>query len=450
MQGEPPAGRVLIVDDTAASLRLMVDILAAAGYLSVGVDSGPAALERAAGEPFDLVLVDVVMPGMDGYAVCRALREQPATQFVPIILLTSSDAPERVRALELGADDFIRRPVERAELLARVRSLLRIKRYHDQIETQAVELARLNAELAARVAAQVEHIERLNQLRRFVAPQIAELLVSSAEPQRLARHRREIAVAACGLHGFAAFAESVEPEVVMQVLEELYATLGPVVHRFEGTVGGFSEAGLTVFFNDPLPCPDGALRAARMALAMRTELRRPAAGWRRRGHQLELCVGIDQGFATLGRLGFEGRDDYAAVGRVVSVATRLAERAEAGQILLTRRVEAEVAGQLRTTPLGELQLPGLPTPLAVVRLEAERDDERVELSAREREVAALVARGLTNRQIAERLVISARTAETHLERIFTKLDLRTRAQLAIWAVEHGLGEGDGGRGTGDG
>lgn len=370
MEEDDARATLLIIDDSPVNLRLMTGILEPAGYLTLTATSGAEALELVATHAVDLVLLDVVMPGMDGYDVCMRLREQPSTQYVPIIMLTSSDSPERLHALEIGADDFVRRPVDQPELLARVRSLLRIKRYHDRIEQQSAELERLNASLASRVLEQVGHIDRLSRLRRFVAPQVAELLVSSAEPHKIERHRREIAVVACGLAGFSAFADSVEPEVVMQVLEELYATLGPVVHRFEGTVGGLfeAEAGLTVFFNDPVPCDQSARQAARMALSMRDELSKRATTWRRRGHELELRIGIDKGFATLGSMGFEGRHDYAAVGRVVSVATRLCEHASAGQILVTRAIHVEVEPELATSSLGEVRLAGLPRALEVFSL----------------------------------------------------------------------------------
>ena len=432
---------ILIVDDTPLNLKILSGALDVQGYRVFAAESGREALQLAESHPPDIVLLDVVMPEMDGYQVCRHLRAMDATRFVPIVMFTASENPARLQALEAGADDFLSRPLNQPELLARIRSLLRIKRYHDQIEAQTAELARLNASLEARVAAQVDELERLGRLRRFLAPQLAEEIVSTSDAQLLKSHRREIAVVCCRLKDFTAFVESSEPEIVTDVLDQVYGSLGAITHEHEGTIGEFSEGGLSVFFNDPMPCEQPARRAAQTALRMHAQLENVLAYWRRRGHALEFGIGIDQGYATLGRIGFEGRYDYAAVGRVVSVAALLCERADAGQILITGRVCGELDDGMSAQRIGELELKGLPRPVLAYDLVRPKPAAPVatsELSPREREVAVLVARGATNRQIAEALVISERTAETHLERIFSKLGLRARAQLATWVVQHGL------------
>src|SRR5215210_1586217 len=223
--------------------------------------SGREALERLAAEPVDLVLLDILMPEMDGYEVCRALRADTATSFLPVVMITASGEQEKVAAIEAGADDFIAKPFDQAELLARVRSLLRIKQYHDTIEAQAAELAAWNRELEQRVQEQVDALERLGRLRRFLSPQLAELVVSSGDDSFLQSHRREITVVFCDLRGFTSFAETVEPEDVMAVLREYHAALGDLVSRFEGTLERFVGDGLMVIFNDPLPCPDAPERA---------------------------------------------------------------------------------------------------------------------------------------------------------------------------------------------
>jgi DNA-binding NarL/FixJ family response regulator len=435
-------GVVLIVDDAPLNLKVLTAALEAHGYRVVAASSGPEALALAEQQTPDIVLLDVVMPEMDGYEVCRRLRAVESTRFLPIVMFTASEDPARLQALEAGADDFLHRPLNQPELLARLRSLLRIKRYHDQVEAQAAELARLNATLAVQVDEQVDQLERLGRLRRFLAPQVAEEVISSDAASLLQSHRREIAVVCCRLQAFMRFVESAEPEIVMDVLGQVYQTLGRIAHAAEGTVGDFSDGGLSVFFNDPLPCERPAAQAALTALNMREQLQTVLAYWRRRGHTLEFGIGIDLGYATLGRIGFEGRYDYAAVGRVVSVAALLCARAEPGEILMSGRVNADVDELMTSRRVGELELTGLPRPVLAYALEHTRSQVGTvnsDLSAREREVAALVARGATNRQIAETLVISERTAETHLERIFGKLNLRARAQLATWAVEHGLG-----------
>ena len=199
-------GTLLLVDDLPQNIRLLEAVLAPRGYAIVKAESGREALEKVTAEPVDLVLLDILMPEMDGYAVCRALRADPATQYLPVVMVTASGDQEKVAAIEAGADDFITKPFDQAELVARVSSLLRIKRYHDTIEAQAAELAEWNRELERRVTEQVEQLERLGRLRRFLSPQVAELVVSSGDETFLESHRREITVVFCDLRGFTAFA----------------------------------------------------------------------------------------------------------------------------------------------------------------------------------------------------------------------------------------------------
>jgi class 3 adenylate cyclase len=271
------------------------------------------------------------MPEMDGFEVCRRLRADPGTQFLPVVMVTASGEPEKLAAIEAGADDFIAKPFDQSELVARVRSLLRIKRYHDTIEAQAAELAQWNRELEQRVAQQVDALERTGRLRRFLSPQLAELIVNSDDESRLLSHRREITVVFCDLRGFTAFSETAEPEEVMAVLAEFHGELGKLIHAFGGTLERFAGDALMMFFNDPFPIDDAPLRAVRMALAMQDRVAELILGWRKRGHELGLGIGIAVGYATMGRIGFEGRFDYGAVGSVVNLAARLCSEAGAGQ-----------------------------------------------------------------------------------------------------------------------
>jgi adenylate cyclase len=356
-------GTILVVDDLPQNVRLLEAVLAPRGYTVRGAGSGREALERVASEDVDLVLLDIVMPEMDGYAVCRALREAPDTRFLPVVMITASGDQEKVAAIEAGADDFVAKPFNQAELLARVGSLLRLKRYHDTIEAQAAELAAWNRELERRVQEQVEALERMNRLRRFLSPQIAELLLSSGDESFLQSHRREITVVFCDLRGFTSFAETGEPEDVMLVLGQFQAAAGDLVHRFEGTLERFTGDGVLIFFNDPLPCPDAPQRAVRMAVAIRGRVGRLAEEWRRHGYDLDVGFGIAQGHATLGRIGFEGRFDYAAIGSVTNLAARLCAEARAGQILISQRVHAAVEDLVTADGLGDLALRGLSRPV---------------------------------------------------------------------------------------
>jgi len=330
--------RVLVVDDQPPNIRLLEAILAPRGYDVSAASSGEEALKAIAESDVDLVLLDIVMPGMDGYEACRRIREQADTAYLPVVMVTASGDEQKVKALEAGADDFLTKPINQSELLARVASLARIKRYQDTIKRQASELAAWNRELESRVDAQVSQLERMGRLRRFLSPQLAELIIDSGDESFLESHRREIVVVFCDLRGFTRFAEASEPEEVMDVLKDYHHALGDLIFRFEGTLERFAGDGLMVFFNDPVRCEDGPLRAIRMSLAMRTRVRGLAESWARQGHDLAMGIGIAQGYATLGKIGFDSRLDYAAIGSVTNLAARLCAEAEPWQILVTERV----------------------------------------------------------------------------------------------------------------
>jgi class 3 adenylate cyclase/CheY-like chemotaxis protein len=362
---------ILIVDDTPQNIRLLDAVLSPQGYRVVAAGSGRQGLESIGSENPALVLLDIVMPDLSGLEVCRQVRRNPATRLLPVVMLTSSGDQDKASAIEAGADDFIERPVNQPELLARVRSLLRIKAYYDTIQAQAAELAAWNQTLEARVRAQVEELQRLGRLRRFLSPQVADLIVSSGDEGMLEGHRREITVVFCDLRGFTAFAETAEPEDVMGVLAEFHRELGQLVFRFEGTLEWFAGDGIMTIFNDPFPCPDPSLRAVRMALAMQSRFRELAMTWRKRGYALDLGIGIAAGYATLGKIGFEGRWEYGAVGSVVNMASRLCDEAQGGQILLGPRAYAAVEGLVLVEPVDPLTLKGFHRPVPAFNLLAE-------------------------------------------------------------------------------
>lgn len=354
--------KILAVDDTPENLRLLEAILTARGYQLVTAPSGTAGLEAVHREQPDLVLLDIVMPDLNGYDVCRRLRDDPATRFLPIVMITASGDQERVQALEAGADDFIAKPFNQLELLARVRSLLRLKEYYDTIRQQSSELAEWNRTLEGRVREQVEEIERVGRLRRFLSPQIAELVLS--QESLLQPHRREISVVFCDLRGFTAFSETAEPEESLAVLRDYHAAVGAAVFRHEGTLEHFAGDGVMVWFNDPVPQEDHALRAVRMAVDVRERMAEQLEKWQKRGHQLGFGAGIAMGHATLGRIGFEGRYDYGAVGNVTNLAQRLSAEAKPGQILVSQRVFASVESQVESQSVGDLALKGYSRPVA--------------------------------------------------------------------------------------
>jgi adenylate cyclase len=366
-------GRILVVDDTPENVRLLEAVLVPRGYEVLTATTGQEALDLVATARPDLVLLDVVMPAMDGYAVCVALRADEETAVLPVIMVTSGSGPEKTKAIEAGADDFIPKPFNHAELLTRVRSLLRIKRYHDTIKAQATELLELNRTLEERVQRQVEELERLRQLRRFLSPQLADAIVSSGDDSVLRSHRRQVAMLFADIRGWTSFVDAVEPEELMRVLGEFHDTIGRLVRRFDATVGFLEGDGVQLFFNDPIEVPDAALRAVRLGCALREEMAVLTPQWQRRGYDLGCGAGIALGYATCGEVGFEGRSDYAAIGGVTNLASRLADEAAAGQILIAQRLHAEVEGAIEAEPVGEFTLRGFQRPVVAFNVIAIRE-----------------------------------------------------------------------------
>ena len=360
---EQPA-KILVVDDVPENVRLLEAVLTPRGYDVLTASDGITALEVVESDQPDLILLDVMMPGLDGYAVCARLRAGEETAVLPVIMVTSSVGQEKTRAIQAGADDFIPKPFNHDELLTRVRSLLRIKRYHDTIKAQAIELAELNRTLEDRVETQVAELERLRGLRRFLSPQLADAIVSSGDETILDSHRRQVAICFADLRGWTRFVDAVEPEELMRVLHEFHDVVGRLVKQFDATVGFLEGDGVQLFFNDPIEIPDAPLRAVRLGCALRAEIAGLTRLWRKRGYELGLGVGIALGFATCGEVGFEGRSDYAAIGSVTNLASRLADEAAGGQILIAQRLYAEVEDRIKVEPAGEFTLQGFARPVA--------------------------------------------------------------------------------------
>jgi adenylate cyclase len=358
----PP--KLLVVDDTPKNVKLLTDILTARGYNVVTAGSGAEALSQVEAERPDLVLLDVVMPEMSGYEVCRKLRSNPATQLLPVVMVTALDpGEERVKGIEAGADDFLTKPINQAELLARVKSLIRIKELYDIVQNQAGQLADWNQSLERRVREQLEQLERLERLKRFFSPQLADLILSGGTEDPLKTHRREITVVFLDLRGFTAFAETAEPEDVMAVLHEYHAEMGKLILQHDATLERFTGDGMMIFFNDPVPVPNPAEEAVKMAAAMRHRVEELMVKWRKLDYELNFGVGIAQGYATIGAIGFEGRLDYGAIGTVTNLASRLCGEAKPGQILIPQRLLGSVEDLVDAESVGELQLKGFHRPV---------------------------------------------------------------------------------------
>jgi len=359
----PP--RVLIADDHPANVDILQTRLAVHGYEILTAANGEEALAVAREQHPDLILLDVMMPKLDGFEVCRRLKADAALPFMPVILVTArADSKDVVGGLEAGADEYLTKPVDQAALVARVKSMLRIKALHDEVQAQASELAQWNATLEQRVQEQLGQLERLGRLKRFFSPQLAELIVAGGADDPLKTHRRDIAVVFVDLRGFTAFTESAEPEEVIGLLHEYHAEMGRIIAAHEGTIERFAGDGIMVFFNDPVPVENPAEHAVRMALEMRERFAELAAGWRKQGFELGIGIGIAQGYATIGAIGFEGRWDYGAIGGVTNLAARLCGEAKAAQILADRKALAKVEGRVEFEPVGELALKGFPQPVA--------------------------------------------------------------------------------------
>ena len=357
----PP--RILVVDDNATNRDILTTRLKAHGYETLQAADGEEALAAVQQHRPDLILLDVMMPKLDGIETCRRLKGDYTFPFLPIILVTAkTDSKDIVAGLEAGADEYLTKPVDQAALVARVRSVLRIKALHDQVQAQAADLAKWNRTLEQRVAEQVAEIDRIGRLKRFLPPQVAQL-VSSGDERVLESHRREVTVVFCDLRGFTAFAETAEPEEVIAILRDYYGALGALIDKFEGTVERFAGDGILVLFNDPLPCEAPWANAVQMAVAMRDGVAKLAASWRTRGHDLGFGIGIAHGFATLGCIGFEGRLQYSATGTVANLASRLCDHAHNGQILVDAKVRAEVEALAELESIGELDLKGFRRPV---------------------------------------------------------------------------------------
>ncbi len=349
-------GIALVVDDSLVNRLVLVRQLEALGLKVLQAENGMAALELLRAQPaaIDVVLLDVLMPELDGYQTLAAMKEDAAIRHIPVIIVSGVEELESVvRCIELGATDYLAKPIEPSILRARINASLAAKRMHD-----------LEQEYLARQTALNDTIERQKQeLSRFLSPQISALISSAEGEQLLGGHRRQITAVFCDLRGFTTFAEQAEPEELFGVLGEYHRLIGTAILEHEGTLEHFAGDGVMTFFNDPVLQPDHVERAVRMALTVRERFQPVASEWRKRGYEMGLGVGIAVGYATLGRIGFEGRYDYGAIGNVVIMASRLSSQAAPDQILLTQRAYAMVEGLVEVEEVGELTLKGMSRPV---------------------------------------------------------------------------------------
>ena len=382
-----PDPALLVVDDNEDNRYTLSLQLNAQGYHNIAIaTNGNEALSVLHSKPFDLVLLDIMMPELNGYEVLERMRSSPELRNIPVIMISAiGELDSVVRCIELGAEDYLPKPFEPTLLRARVYASLERKRLHDQVVAQAAELASQAAELATwnktleqRVADQLGEIERMGKLRRFLAPQVADLIVASGMEKQLQSHRREITALFCDLRGFTSFSETSDPEDVMMLLRDYHAAIGQIIIKYGATLEHFAGDGAMLIFNDPLPIDKPELQAVRMALEMRDAIGTLTEKWRRLGHDIGFGIGISNGFATLGTIGFEGRFDYAAVGTVSNIASRLCDEAKPGQILISPRVLMAVEDTMKVEPVGELTLKGIRRPMTAYNVVAASAPTRTE------------------------------------------------------------------------
>jgi class 3 adenylate cyclase len=349
---------VLVVDDTPQNLSLMRDLLEA-HYTVKLAPTGARALEIAFATPPDLILLDIMMPGMDGYEVCRTLKANPASKDIPVIFVTAmAEIEDEEIGLSLGAVDFLTKPISPPIVLARVRSQLAFKVLHDEVRDWGKQLEQ-------RVSEQVAQLDRLGRLKGFFSPALADSIVNGGGEDLLKTHRREVVVVFLDLRGFTNFTDSSEPEEVMSVLDEYHRAMGPLILAHDGTLERFAGDGLMIFFNDPITLDNPTANAVKMSLEMQQQFVALRTSWKKRGYDLDLGIGIARGYATLGAVGFEGRWDYACIGSVTNLAARLCSEAKGGQILTNQKTLGRIEDSLVAEPLGELALKGIAAPVPV-------------------------------------------------------------------------------------
>jgi len=348
---------VLVVDDSRVNRLVLARQLSGMGVEVMEAENGREALDvlRDHTVAIDTVLLDVVMPELDGYETLAAMKADDAIRHIPVIMVSGVEELESViRCIELGAADYLPKPINPRILAARLNASLIAKQLRD-LELEHIEQQRLLTTTIER--------QRL-ELSRFLSPQIASLISSPDGELMLAGHRRLITVAFCDLRGFTTFAEQADPEELFGVLGEYHRMMGDAIVEHGGTLEHFAGDGVMIFFNDPVTQDDHVERAVRMAVAMRERFAPIAAGWRKRGYELGFGVGIAVGYATLGRIGFEGRYDYGAIGNVVILASRLSSQAGANQILLSQRAVGMVEDLVEVESIGDLEIKGLSRPVS--------------------------------------------------------------------------------------
>ncbi len=361
---------MLVVDDNEDNRYTLTRRLTREGYTNVTTaNDGRQALELLQSRSFDLVLLDIMMPELNGYQVLERLKASPELRHLPVIMISAiEEIGSVVRCIELGAEDYLPKPFDATLLRARVGASLEKKALRDEVQSQAAQLAEWNRKLEQRVQEQLAQLDRLGRLKSFFSPQLAESIINGGGEDLLKTHRREVVVAFLDMRGFTTFTDSSEPEEVMSVLAEYHGAMGPLILAHEGTLERFAGDGMMIFFNDPIALANPTANAVKMALAMQERFVPQRAVWKKRGYDLGLGIGIAQGYATLGAIGFEGRWDYACIGSVTNLAARLCSQAKGGQILTNQKTLSRIEDAVQAEPLGEVTLKGIAHPVPLFNI----------------------------------------------------------------------------------
>lgn len=362
---------LLVVDDQPENVQLLHTRLTLHGYDILTATSGPEAIRLVKTRRPDLLLLDVLMPSMDGLTVCRQLKQDPSLPFVPIIMVTVKSAPEDVAAgLAAGADAYLTKPIQHVVLVAWIQALLRLKAQHEaaletqqQLTHQVTQLTTWSTHLEQQAEESMQQLERSGRLKPFVAPALAELVVGSSDAALLERHRRDVTVVQCTVHGFATVVATAPAEHVDALLHAYWQVIGPCIDAAEGTIALLAPDIVRVMFNAPLPCPEAATQAVQMALAMQDGLRVWLEQWARQYPELDVGIGIAQGDATVGLLPCGQQLTYMVTGPVIPLAARLSAVARRGEIRLDPQVAQAVHGLAALDVAPALEVPGSPQPL---------------------------------------------------------------------------------------
>lgn len=363
---------ILAVDDSEDNLLIIQSFLAHEGYKVITASNGKEGLETARRERPDIILTDLNMPVMDGFELTKALKASEDTANTPVIMVTAQkETDSLVKGIEIGADEYIIKPFQLTHLKVRVRSMLRISEAQQRLKKANLELQDWNRLLEERVEQKTREVEKNNFLKKFFSPQLIKSFATNQPEEIMKSHRRNITVVFLDLRGFTSFVNQNEPEEVMAVLNEYHQTIGPVIFEHEATLERFTGDGIMVFLGDPIPIDDHAAQAVKMSLKFRSEVKRLRSQWETRGHHLHIGIGVSTGEATLGKIGYDKRVDYAAIGNVTNLAARLCSEAPPGHILICPITLKEIEGQFQTAPFGDLRMKGFPEPIPVYHLPEE-------------------------------------------------------------------------------